>query len=65
MNKELLLKLKYLKQYILDSVYFEDYDGEIEGQQIIRKVFVSMDEDSIKIVLDKIYEIETMIKEMK
>ena len=63
-KKDLLLKLKYLKEYILDNSYIEDYDGDTEdGYPIIRKVFFHMEEDSIKIILDKIYEIEKEIKE--
>jgi len=63
MNK-VLTELWHLKQYVLDSCYIDDYDGDDpEGKPILRKVYFHPSEDTIKSLLDRIDDIITLVKE--
>lgn len=62
MNK-IIQELNYLKQYILDNAYIEDFDGYDEDTKIIIQRYSGLNEDNIKSLLDRIDDIMALVKE--
>ena len=62
MNK-IIQELNYLKQYILDNAYIEDFDGYDEDTKIIIQRYSGLSEDTIKSLLDRIDDIMALVKE--
>lgn len=62
MNK-IIQELNYLKQYILDNAYTEDFDGYDEDTKIIIQRYSGLNEDNIKSLLDRIDDIMALVKE--
>ena len=61
---KILLDLNSIELDILASAYISDYDGDDEeGKQIIRQVFVGINEECTRNILKKIGEIIQEIKE--